>query len=175
LPQDPLLPLFCTTAEEVLSRQLLLLVAHGTLSCISNGRTIIPSDYLFADDLMIFCKSTQRNAWSILQLFQGYGANSGQIISPTKCKFFVGALVFSTRLNSLEFFFLLPLSPKKLICLPLVQNYFYKCPCSSFNLASISIFSTSSARLQAFSELYVSSAYGMAINSFFNFFFMFLD
>lgn len=50
--------------------------------------------------LMIFCKETQRNAFSILQLFEGYGTNSAQTISPTKCKIFVGASVFTTRLNS---------------------------------------------------------------------------
>jgi len=45
--------------------------------------------------------------------------------------------------NAGMFFFLLPLSPKKLICLFLVENYWYKCFCSSFKLASMIIFSTS--------------------------------
>jgi hypothetical protein len=48
---------------------------------------------------------------------------------------------------SMEIFFL-PVT-KKMIYLPLVENYCCKCPCSSFEMASMTFFQPYSASLQA--------------------------
>jgi ribonuclease HI len=98
---DPLSPLLFCIAEEVLSRHISSLVYNNKLSCIISGRTILPSHSFFADDLMIFCKATMRNANNLRDLLNEYGENSGQRISPNKSKLFGGS-ISSTRLLSLS-------------------------------------------------------------------------
>ncbi|CAJ2636364.1 unnamed protein product [Trifolium pratense] len=98
---DPLSPLLFCIAEEVLSRHFSLLVDDNKLSCITSGRTILPSHSIFADDLMIFCKATKKNARNIHDLLEEYGANSGQRVSPHKSKLYAGS-ISSTGLNTLS-------------------------------------------------------------------------
>jgi ribonuclease HI len=98
---DPLSPLLFCIAEEVLSRYLSSLVNNNKLSCITSGRTTLPSHSFFADDLMIFCKATMRNARLIHDLLDEYGDNSGQRVSPNKSKLFGGS-INTTRLHSLS-------------------------------------------------------------------------
>jgi hypothetical protein len=52
----------------------------------------LPSHAFFADDIMIFCKGSKKNALAVASLFLEYAANSGQIISPSKCMIFSGSI-----------------------------------------------------------------------------------
>jgi hypothetical protein len=90
---DPLSPLLFCIAEEVLSRSISLLVDNGKLDCITGPRGMsLPSHAFFADDIMIFCKGSKKNALAVASLFLEYAANSGQIISPSKCMIFSGSI-----------------------------------------------------------------------------------
>ncbi|GAU50263.1 hypothetical protein TSUD_409090 [Trifolium subterraneum] len=76
---DPLSPLLFCIAEEVLSRSISLLVDNGKLDCITGTRGMsLPSHAFFADDLMIFCKGSKKNALAVTSLFHEYAANSGR-------------------------------------------------------------------------------------------------
>lgn len=60
---NPLSPFLLCIDEETLNRHLSILVDQGKLTCISIGKTIIPSYIIiFVDDLLIFCKDTMKNA-----------------------------------------------------------------------------------------------------------------
>jgi hypothetical protein len=53
--------MFCL-AEEVISRSITNLVREGKLSLISGSRDFnVPSHVLYADDIMLFCKSPASN------------------------------------------------------------------------------------------------------------------
>lgn len=71
---DPLSPLFFCLAEEVLSRGLTKLVTSGKLSLMTGSRgTHVPSHVLYADDIMIFCKGTQRNLRGLMSISKIWG------------------------------------------------------------------------------------------------------
>lgn len=98
--------LFCL-AEDVLSRAITNLVETGVLSTISGPRNLsAPSHVLYADDVLVFCKSHKRGLDALMKLFHDYGEASGQFLSLNKCKFYSGkiSLAKSTRIvNSLGF------------------------------------------------------------------------
>jgi hypothetical protein len=58
---------------------------------VSRG-AFVPSHVLYADDIMIFCKGTEKIIWFVLCIFNDYGVASGQIINKTKSRFYVGSL-----------------------------------------------------------------------------------
>lgn len=90
---DPLSPLLFCLAEEVLSRGITSLVSRGELNLMAGPRgTHVPSHVLYIDDVMIFCKGTQQNLHSLMDLFRRYGEVSGQVINPNKSTFYSGGL-----------------------------------------------------------------------------------
>lgn len=90
---DPLSPLLFCLAEEVLSRGITSLVSRGELNLMAGPRgTHVPSHVLYTDDVMIFCKGTQQNLHSLMDLFRRYGEVSGQVINPNKSTFYSGGL-----------------------------------------------------------------------------------
>ncbi|KAL6187555.1 hypothetical protein ACLB2K_038953 [Fragaria x ananassa] len=57
---------------------------------ISSPRGVcVPSHVLFADDVMVFCRGDQRSLNAIMQFFEEYGLNSGQIINRAKSSVFI--------------------------------------------------------------------------------------
>ncbi|KAL6190669.1 hypothetical protein ACLB2K_037063 [Fragaria x ananassa] len=87
---DPLSPLLFCLAEEVLSRGIDNLVITGQVHTISSPRGVcVPSHVLFADDVMVFCRGDQRSLNAIMQFFEEYGLNSGQIINRAKSSVFI--------------------------------------------------------------------------------------
>lgn len=52
---------------------------------------------LHVDDVMIFCKGTQKNMQNLLSLFQKYGEISGQLINPSKSTFFYPGRIVSRQ------------------------------------------------------------------------------
>ncbi|KAL6175679.1 hypothetical protein ACLB2K_052318 [Fragaria x ananassa] len=87
---DPLSPLLFCLAEEVLSRGIDNLVITGQVHTISSPRGVcVPSHVLFADDVMVFCRGDQRSLNAIIQFFEEYGLNSGQIINRAKSSVFI--------------------------------------------------------------------------------------
>ncbi|XP_019431610.1 PREDICTED: uncharacterized protein LOC109338761 [Lupinus angustifolius] len=89
---DPLSPLLFCLAEDVLSRGITSLVVSKKLSTISGPNGIAtPSHVLYADDILIFCKGAKRDLLHLRQLLDDYGQASGQIINPSKCKFYSNA------------------------------------------------------------------------------------
>lgn len=90
---DPLSPLLFCLAEEVLSRGITSLVSRGELNLMAGPRgTHVPSHVLYTDDVMIFCKGTQQNLHSLMDLFRRYGEVLGQVINPNKSTFYSGGL-----------------------------------------------------------------------------------
>jgi len=74
---DPLSPLLFCTAEEVISRGLEALAVDGRLSQIHASRGLLmPSQCLYADDILVFCKGTISNIRNIMDLFEEYGEYS---------------------------------------------------------------------------------------------------
>ncbi|XP_057791222.1 uncharacterized protein LOC131008356 [Salvia miltiorrhiza] len=97
---DPLSPILFGIAEDVLS--------HLFLNCVAS-RHIIPMDFsrgarfpshlLYADDILIFCKASMRNARKIKEILDFYGDISGQICNPAKSHVFFGSGVSSVMKN----------------------------------------------------------------------------
>ncbi|KAJ4717455.1 Ribonuclease H [Melia azedarach] len=88
---DPLSPLLFCIAEDVLSRGISHLVSIGSIKLISSPRgCTVASHVLYADDVMIFCRSDSRSLRNLKVFLEEYGSASGQLISTEKSKFFLG-------------------------------------------------------------------------------------
>lgn len=95
---DPLSPLLFCLAEEVISKDLHIMMEEGKLSQIQASRGLkVPSHCLYADDILIFCKGTLSNIRNIMKLFSDYGDYSGQIINNGKSKFYTSSLSLSRQ------------------------------------------------------------------------------
>jgi len=82
---DPLSPLLFCLAEEVLSRGINKLVQEGKVELIKSSRNhFIPSQTLYVDDVMIFCKGKMSCIQALKHLFIDYDNCSGQLIKPSK-------------------------------------------------------------------------------------------
>jgi len=84
---DPLslLLFFLFFAEDVLSRSISNLVQQGTVELIKGSRSsYIPSQSLYVDDIMIFCKGKISSIHALMQLFNSYAQASCQVINPAK-------------------------------------------------------------------------------------------
>lgn len=93
---DPLSPLLFCLAEEVLSRALSIASTFGRLTPMSYCCGVsLPTQILYADDVLIFCTGTKRNLRILLTIFNKYSAVSGQIINVAKSRFFMGAMTGS--------------------------------------------------------------------------------
>ena len=75
-----------------------MLMDQSKLTLISADETTILSPTFIEDNLMIFLKSTKKNAQAINNLLQEYDWNSSQHVSPTQCKLYDGAS-FGSRLR----------------------------------------------------------------------------
>lgn len=88
---DPLSPLLFCIAEDVLSRAITCLAQNNQLSCMSGPQGCqTPTHVFYADDIMIFCRSSKQNLLNLMNLFRAYGEASGQLISADKCRFYTG-------------------------------------------------------------------------------------
>lgn len=98
---DPLSPLPFCLAEEVLSRGISKLVADGGLGLMTGARGVqVPSHILYADDVMVFCRGSQKNLHNLMQLLNKYRDVSGQRINLSKSTFCVGSGQ-SRRINNI--------------------------------------------------------------------------
>ncbi|KAL6141135.1 hypothetical protein ACLB2K_059426 [Fragaria x ananassa] len=66
------------------------LVITGQVHTISSPQGVrVPSHVLFADDVIVFCRGDQCSLNAIMQFFEEYGLNSGQIINRAKSSVFI--------------------------------------------------------------------------------------
>ncbi|XP_019431608.1 PREDICTED: uncharacterized protein LOC109338759 [Lupinus angustifolius] len=87
---DPLSPLLLCIAEDVFSRGIMKLVNDRKLSPIFGPNMLhSPNHFLYADDIMVFCKGTKSNLLAMKSLIQNYSSASGQHISVDKCQFYI--------------------------------------------------------------------------------------
>jgi hypothetical protein len=90
---DPLFPLLFCLVEEVISRSLTNLVREGKFKLILGSRDFnIPSHVLYADDMMIFCKGTNSNIFTLKRVFLNYAEASGQLVNPKKSSIFASSI-----------------------------------------------------------------------------------
>ncbi|KAI9157503.1 hypothetical protein LWI28_023591 [Acer negundo] len=69
-------------AEDFLSRLLTRLVGSSQILPISSPRVFLaPTHLLYADDVLIFCRGTQKNLKHIMGAFRDYGDISGQLVN----------------------------------------------------------------------------------------------
>ena len=89
---DPLSPLLFVLAEDFLSRLLTSLNVSGKkLNAISSSHNVnAPTQFLFADDVLLFSKATMPNLKTILEAFKMYGLLSGQLVNWDKPLFILG-------------------------------------------------------------------------------------
>ncbi|XP_057790907.1 uncharacterized protein LOC131008020 [Salvia miltiorrhiza] len=86
---DPLSPIIFGIAEDVLSCMLIKAVEDNCLMPMKMSRaSYFPSHLLYADDILLFCKATTKNARMIRNVLQRYGEISGQICSQEKSHIF---------------------------------------------------------------------------------------
>ncbi|XP_057770894.1 uncharacterized protein LOC130990686 [Salvia miltiorrhiza] len=86
---DPLSPIIFGIAEDVLSHLFSNCVRSGHLVPMDYSRaTHFPTHLLYADDILIFCKASVKNARKIKEILELYGDLSGQICSPEKSRVF---------------------------------------------------------------------------------------
>ncbi|XP_057779879.1 uncharacterized protein LOC130998477 [Salvia miltiorrhiza] len=100
---DPLSPILFGIAEDVLS--------HLFLNCV-HSRHLVPMDFsrgshfpthlLYADDILIFCKASVRNAKKIKEILNLYGELSGQICNPVKSHVFFSSRVATPLRNNIQ-------------------------------------------------------------------------
>lgn len=96
---DLLSPLLFCLAEEVLSRNLGLLVNFGSMDVMKGPRNImVPSHTFYVDVVLIFCKGSVSNIKNITTVFKEYSEVSRQFVNCGKSSIFRGAMSFS-RLN----------------------------------------------------------------------------
>ncbi|XP_057811497.1 uncharacterized protein LOC131025722 [Salvia miltiorrhiza] len=86
---DPLSPIIFGIAEDVLSCMFLKAVEDNCLTPMKMSRaSVFPSHLLYADDILLFCKATTKNARMIRNILQRYGELSGQVCSQEKSHIF---------------------------------------------------------------------------------------
>ena len=120
---DPLSPILFCLAEEVFSRGVSSLVENGLIDPISTPLGVVPpSHVLFADDIMVFMRSSKRSMRNLMHFVEEYGMNSGQRISKAKSLVFFGKSarsrssvirkILGVRVGSLPFTYLgVPIFP----------------------------------------------------------------
>ncbi|XP_057803558.1 uncharacterized protein LOC131018881 [Salvia miltiorrhiza] len=89
---DPLSPILFGIAEDVLSHLFINCVNSRHLQPMSFSRASnFPTHLLYADDILIFCKASQKNARKIKEILDYYGSLSGQVCSIEKSHVFFGS------------------------------------------------------------------------------------
>ena len=100
---DPLSPLLFGIAEDFLSRLLTRLVGSSQILPISSPRGFLaPTHLLYADDVLIFCRGTQKNLKHIMGAFGNYGDISGQLVNWGKSSIYFGSSISPSRIGSLQ-------------------------------------------------------------------------
>ncbi|XP_057770241.1 uncharacterized protein LOC130990060 [Salvia miltiorrhiza] len=89
---DPLSPILFGIAEDVLSHLFINCVNSRHLQPMSFSRARnFPTHLLYADDILIFCKASLKNARKIKEILDYYGRLSGQVCSVEKSHVFFGS------------------------------------------------------------------------------------
>ncbi|XP_057779551.1 uncharacterized protein LOC130998134 [Salvia miltiorrhiza] len=97
---DPLSPILFGIAEDVLSHLFLSCVTSRHITSMDFSRKAsFPTHLFYADDILIFCKASMKNARKIKKILDFYGDISGQICNPTKSHVFFGRGVSSIMKN----------------------------------------------------------------------------
>ena len=98
---DPLSPLLFCLAEDFLSRYLTHLVDSGSMTSISSPVGMrAPSHFLYADDVILFCRASLQNLRVILDTFALYGSLSGQRVNWDKSYIFFGKNISGPRITN---------------------------------------------------------------------------
>ncbi|XP_057811732.1 uncharacterized protein LOC131025969 [Salvia miltiorrhiza] len=93
---DPLSPILFGIAEDVLSALFHNCVTSGHLTPMTMTRSkLFPTHLLYADDILVFCKASVRNAKTIKKILDYYSWISGQICSSDKSHIY-----FSTKVHA---------------------------------------------------------------------------
>ena len=99
---DPLSPLIFCLAEDYLNRRLSQLFADSSLvPMYASSRVFCPSHFLYADDILIFCRASRTNIHKIASVFESYGAISGQVVNWSKSIIYFGRYVSLHRSHML--------------------------------------------------------------------------
>ncbi|XP_057775038.1 uncharacterized protein LOC130994018 [Salvia miltiorrhiza] len=100
---DPLSPILFGIAEDVLSSLISSCVDSRHLTPMSFSRfSNFPTHLLYADDVILFCRATIRNAKKILDILQYYGSISGQLCSQEKSNLFFSRHVSTDRRRAIH-------------------------------------------------------------------------
>ncbi|XP_057786898.1 uncharacterized protein LOC131004240 [Salvia miltiorrhiza] len=100
---DPLSPIIFGIAEDVLSRLISSCVDSKHLTPMSFSRASnFPTHLLYADDIILFCRATVRNAKKVKEIFQYYGTIFGQHCSQEKSNIFFSSCVTTDRRRSIH-------------------------------------------------------------------------
>ncbi|XP_057779485.1 uncharacterized protein LOC130998068 [Salvia miltiorrhiza] len=100
---DPLSPILFGIAEDVLS--------HIIRNCVTSRHLVpmgfdrvsdFPTHLFYADDVLIFCRASVRNAKKIKHILDFYGELSGQICSQAKSRIFFGRGVSYTMMQGIN-------------------------------------------------------------------------
>lgn len=76
--RDPLSPLLFCLEGEVLRRSVTLLMKSNKVQHMAGPKSFkTPSQFLYADDIMVFCKGTKKGLRNLMQLFSDYVEASG--------------------------------------------------------------------------------------------------
>ncbi|XP_057792980.1 uncharacterized protein LOC131009580 [Salvia miltiorrhiza] len=95
---DPLSPILFGIAEDVLGFLINSCVESGHLKPMSFSRsTLFPTHLFYADDVLLFCRATVRNARKIQEIFYYYGSLSGQSCNQEKSNLFFARRVPTDR------------------------------------------------------------------------------
>lgn len=88
---DPLSLLLFAIGEDVLCRMINYAGGIRHIERIEAKMGVrVPVDFVYADDILIFCKASQGNVLLLHDIFIQYGEASGQLVSPAKSKVFFG-------------------------------------------------------------------------------------
>ncbi|XP_026433322.1 uncharacterized protein LOC113330706 [Papaver somniferum] len=87
---DPLSPLIFVLIEDVLSRNLSKLFANHNMNVMVSKKGVAPTHFLFADDILIFCRGNQHSLQNLKNMLVLYEHASGQCVNYAKSKFYFG-------------------------------------------------------------------------------------
>ncbi|XP_057771151.1 uncharacterized protein LOC130990949 [Salvia miltiorrhiza] len=100
---DPLSPILFGIAEDVLSSILSSCVSSRHLVPMGFSRALtFPTHLFYADDIIIFCKATVRNARKVQDILNYYGSISGQHCSQDKSNLFFARRVPTDRRRAIR-------------------------------------------------------------------------
>ncbi|XP_057795996.1 uncharacterized protein LOC131012095 [Salvia miltiorrhiza] len=99
---DPLSPILFGIAEDVLSALFRNCVTSGHLTPMTMTRSqFFPTHLLYADDILVFCKASVRNAKTIKKILDYYSWISGQTCSSEKSHIYFSAKVHAVTKRSI--------------------------------------------------------------------------